>query len=78
MEKRIRITKLIVLPVVFLDDGENLVEIETEPLEVPASEIGEFVESGLKKALQGLATTSLSEEGRVDDTPHPRIPDDES
>lgn len=54
MEKRVRITKLVVLPVAFVDDGENLVEIEVEPLEVPADQIEEFVKNGLRESLDSL------------------------
>jgi hypothetical protein len=54
MEKRVRITKLIVVPIAFIDDGENLVEIEVEPLEVPADQINEFVANGLRESLDSL------------------------
>ena len=54
MEKRVRITKLIVVPIAFIDDGENLVEIEVEPLEVPADQINEFVTNGLRESLDSL------------------------
>jgi hypothetical protein len=53
--KKVRLIKLIVLPVAVLDDGESLTEIEVEQMTVPSEAIEEFVESGLREALRSLA-----------------------
>lgn len=52
--KKVRIAKLIVLPVVYVDDGENLVEIDVEQMVVPGDHVEEFVNGGLSAALDSL------------------------
>lgn len=51
---KVRFVKLVVIPYAVLDDGENLHELDIKPLEVPSTEIAEFVESGLASAMQAL------------------------
>ena len=52
--KKVRLIKLIVLPVAVMDDGENLVEIEIEQMTVPGHAIDSFIETGLKESLEAL------------------------
>lgn len=58
---KLRIIKLIVLPVAVVDDGENLKEIEIDQMVVPSDAIDEFVNNGLRKALQSLQDKIESE-----------------
>jgi hypothetical protein len=58
---KLRIIKLIVLPVAVVDDGENLKEIEIDQMVVPSDSIDEFVDNGLRKALQSLQDKIESE-----------------
>jgi len=51
---KVRLVKLIVLPVAVLDDGENLTEIEIEQMTVPSHAIDSFVNGGLKESLDSL------------------------
>lgn len=52
--KKVRLIKLIVLPVAVIDDGENLTEIEIEQMIVPSNSINKFVETDLKESLELL------------------------
>lgn len=58
---KVRFVKLVVLPVAVLDDGENLHELEIKPLEVRSDEIDDFVEEGLREALDKLLTVTPKE-----------------
>ena len=51
---KVRFVKLVVVPYAVLDDGENLHELDVKPLEVPSTEIDEFVETGLASAMKAL------------------------
>lgn len=51
---KVRLVKLIVLPVAVLDDGENLTEIEIEQMTVPSHAIEPFINGGLKESIDSL------------------------
>lgn len=51
---KVRLVKLIVLPVAVLDDGENLTEIEIEQMTVPSHAIESFINGGLQQSLDSL------------------------
>lgn len=52
--KKVRLIKLIILPVAVLDDGESLTEIEIEQLVIPSDLIDEFIETGFKSSIETL------------------------
>lgn len=51
---KLRVVKLIVAAYVVTDDGEHLHEYPVDPIEVPGSMVDDFVNGGLKKALDKL------------------------
>lgn len=54
MGKRLRVHAVLVQPVCFLDDGENLESLAVQPLSVPWTRWAEFVDEGLDSAIAGL------------------------
>lgn len=59
--KRVRLVKVIVQPVVVVDDGETLTEHVADPLVVPAKEWGAFDSEGFQRAMAGLSEQLLSQ-----------------
>jgi hypothetical protein len=54
IERRLRIVGFRVMPVCYLDDGENLEPFPVAAIEVPASLWQEFADTGLEAALAQL------------------------
>jgi len=54
MSKKMRVAQLLVLPIVYLDDGENLIPVDVDQMAVPGDMVAEFVNGGLAKALESL------------------------
>lgn len=54
MTTKLRVIKMVLQPVVVLDDGETLTEIEVQPIVVPWKAWDAYVNGGLAEAMAQL------------------------
>lgn len=54
MKTKLRVIKMVLQPVIVIDDGETLAEVEVQPVVVPWKAWGAYVNGGLADAIAQL------------------------